>query len=99
MVLNSKSEHLASRVVHVSVQLFSNEAIVTKALEENHLLPIILSSLYNMIVTPYSNYHGNFISNFSELLIECKVNLIFHFNRFIFSLNCTIRNQSKKTFT
>ena len=31
LLLNSKSEHLSSRVVHISVQLFSNEAIAKKA--------------------------------------------------------------------
>ena len=50
LLLNSKSEHLSSRVVHISVQLFSNEAMAIKALDECYLLPIILSTLYNMIV-------------------------------------------------
>lgn len=57
LLLTSKSEHLSSRVVHISVQLFSNEAIAMKAVEESNLLPIILSTLHNMIVTPYSNGH------------------------------------------
>lgn len=66
LLLNSKSEHLASRVVHISVQLFSNEAIAMKALEENFLLPIVLSTLYNMIVTPYNQEDED------KLLINCK---------------------------
>ena len=66
LLLNSKSEHLASRVVHISVQLFSNEAIAMKALEESNLLPIMLSTLYNMIVTPYNNEDED------KLLIQCK---------------------------
>jgi E3 ubiquitin-protein ligase UBR3 len=55
LLLNSKSEHLSSRVVHISVQLFSNEAIAIKALDECYLLPIILSTLYNMIVNSSKN--------------------------------------------
>lgn len=66
LLLNSKSEHLASRVVHISVQLFSNEAMAMKALEESNLLPIILATLYNMIVTPYNN------TDEDKLLIDCK---------------------------
>jgi len=38
-----------------------------KALEESHLLPIILSTLYNMIVTPYNHQDED------KLLIACKV--------------------------
>jgi E3 ubiquitin-protein ligase UBR3 len=52
MLLTSKSEQLSSKVVHISVQLFSNEAIALKALEECYLMPIMLSTLHNMIVTP-----------------------------------------------
>ncbi len=59
LLLTSKSENLSSRVVHISVQLFSNEAIALKAVEESNLLPIILSTLYNMIVTPYSTESAN----------------------------------------
>ena len=58
ILLNSRAEHLSSRVVHISVQLFSNEAIAMKALEESHLLPIIMSTLYNMIAAPW-NENGN----------------------------------------
>lgn len=67
LLLNSKSEHLSSRVVHISVQLFSNEAIAIKALEECYLLPIILSTLYNMIVTQSSKEESN------QLLINSKL--------------------------
>lgn len=48
-ILNSDSENLASRVVHISVQLFSSELITNKALQEYTLLPIFMSTLYNMI--------------------------------------------------
>ena len=78
LLLNSKSEHLSSKVVHISVQLFSNEAIAMKALEESNLLPIILSTLYNMIVTPYSNRGDNSIDSETPLLVkynnhDCKL--------------------------
>ncbi len=64
LLLTSKSENLSSRVVHISVQLFSNEAIAMKAVEESNLLAIVLSTLYNMIFTPY-----NEMSTSNQLLI------------------------------
>ena len=84
LLLNSKSEHLSSRVVHISVQLFSNEAIAMKALEESHLLPIILSTLYNMIVTPYNHQDED------KLLVACKVVLICFIFSFKLLLNGNI---------
>lgn len=51
LLLQSKSEHICSRVVHISVQLFSNEASALKALNDCYLLPILLSSFHNMLVT------------------------------------------------
>lgn len=51
LLLQSRSEHICSRVVHISVQLFSNEATALKALDEYYLLPILLSTLHNMLVT------------------------------------------------
>jgi E3 ubiquitin-protein ligase UBR3 len=52
LLLTTKAEHLSSKVVHISVQLFSNEAIAMRSLQECHLMPIVLATLYNMIVTP-----------------------------------------------
>lgn len=65
LLLNSKSENLSSRVVHISVQLFSNEAIAMKAVNESNLLPIIISTLYNMIVTPYSNQNDRLLTPYN----------------------------------
>ena len=84
LLLNSKSEHLSSKVVHISVQLFSNEAIAMKALEDSNLLPIILSTLYNMIVTPYSNRGDNSIDIETPLLVkynnhDCKLEIYYNF--------------------
>ena len=50
-ILTSGSEQLNSRVVHISVQLFSNESITKIALEKYSLLPIFISTLYNIITT------------------------------------------------
>lgn len=49
MMLQSRSEHICSRVVHISVQLFSNEVTAMKALNECYLLPMLLSTLHNML--------------------------------------------------
>jgi E3 ubiquitin-protein ligase UBR3 len=54
-LLKSRIEYLSSRVVHISVQLFSNEAIAMRALDECYLLPIILSTLHNMIFVTSRN--------------------------------------------
>jgi hypothetical protein len=54
LILNSRSESLPSKVVHISLQLFSNELITLKALNECYLLEIILSAVYNMIIKPTS---------------------------------------------
>jgi E3 ubiquitin-protein ligase UBR3 len=75
LLLNSKSEHLSSRVVHISVQLFSNEAIAIKALDECHLLPIILSTLYNMIAIS-KNENGDENSLNKKLLIKNRIESI-----------------------
>lgn len=72
LLLQSKSEHLSSRVVHISVQLFSNEAIAIKALDECYLLPIILSTLHNMIVTPEFATSSD-DSNTNSLLVKSKL--------------------------
>lgn len=69
LLLQSHSEQLSSKVVHISVQLFSNEAIALKALDECHLLPIMLSTLHNMIVTP--NYEKSDQS--AEILLRNRL--------------------------
>lgn len=51
MMLQSRSEHICSRVVHISVQLFSNESTAIRALNECYLLPVLLSTLHNMLVS------------------------------------------------
>ncbi len=71
LLLNSKSEHLSSRVVHISVQLFSSETIVINALEKCNLLPIIISTLYNMIVVTQGNSTNNLLVK-SKLENELK---------------------------
>ena len=49
-LLESRSDRLASRVVHMSVQLFSSEAMAIRAVTDLRLLHIVLASLHNMIV-------------------------------------------------
>lgn len=59
ILLQSRSEHICSRVVHISVQLFSNEATAIKALDECYLLPILLSTLHNMLVSRSLDYDSS----------------------------------------
>jgi E3 ubiquitin-protein ligase UBR3 len=52
VILNAKTANLSTRVIHISVQLFSNESITIKALNEYNLLPVILTAFYNVLNTP-----------------------------------------------
>ena len=63
---SSNSDSLSNRVVHVSVQLFSNEDLALRMTDQLHLLHIMVSSLKNMMSNvltqntlgdPKQNYH------------------------------------------
>ena len=50
MLVNcNDADTLSNRVVHVSVQLFSNEVLTYKMANEMHLLYIMVGSLKNMM--------------------------------------------------
>lgn len=49
LVRSSNSDKLSNRVVHVSVQLFSNEELAYQMTESLSLLHIMVSSLKNMM--------------------------------------------------
>lgn len=49
LVGSSDPDTLSNRVVHVSVQLFSNEELATKMAEELHLLHVMVVSLRDMM--------------------------------------------------
>ena len=66
LVKSSNSDSLSNRVVHVSVQLFSNEDLALRMTDQLHLLHIMVSSLKNMMSNvltqntlgdPQQNYH------------------------------------------
>ena len=66
LVKSSNSDSLSNRVVHVSVQLFSNEDLALRMTDQLHLLHIMVSSLKNMMSNvltqntlgdPKQNYH------------------------------------------
>jgi E3 ubiquitin-protein ligase UBR3 len=57
-LINSRQRINTSRLVHISVQLFSNHDITIQAIKEFHLLEIMLSSLYSI---------------FSKILINCQL--------------------------
>ncbi|CAF3003113.1 unnamed protein product [Rotaria sp. Silwood2] len=63
---NSRERMNSSRLVHMSVQLFSNSNITVQAIKEYHLMELILSSLYSIFANiqincqlqkPKENYH------------------------------------------
>ena len=59
---SSDPDTLSNRVVHVSVQLFSNEELASKMAQELHLLHVMVVSLRDMmskILVP-STLQGNF---------------------------------------
>ena len=73
LVGSSDPDTLSNRVVHVSVQLFSNEELATKMAEELHLLHVMVVSLRDMmskILVP-STLQGNFV-------IDCYFQLFLH---------------------
>lgn len=62
LVKSEDHDKLSSRVVHVSVQLFSNEALSVRMTEELDLLNVMVISLKEMmkqILVP-STLHGNY---------------------------------------
>jgi hypothetical protein len=52
MILMQNSNNLSCRVIHVSVQLFSSEQLALKALNDYHVLEVIMLSLNNIIKNP-----------------------------------------------
>ena len=49
LVRSSNSDKLSNRIVHVSVQLFSNEELALQMTEQLSLLHIMVCSLKNMM--------------------------------------------------
>jgi E3 ubiquitin-protein ligase UBR3 len=49
LVRSSNSDKLSNRIVHVSVQLFSNEELALQMTEQLQLLHIMVCSLKNMM--------------------------------------------------
>ena len=64
-------ETLSNRVIHVSVQLFSNEALTLKMTESLHLLHIIVFSIKNMMSSVLTlNTLGDVQQNYHEV-VDC----------------------------
>ena len=68
---------LSNRVVHVSVQLFSNESLALKMVEELNLLHVMIISLKLMVskILIPNTLHGKFIYRYD--LNSSKYNTIF----------------------
>ena len=66
------NETLSNRVIHVSVQLFSNEALTLKMTESLHLLHMIVFSIKNMMSTVLTlNTLGDVQQNYHEV-VDCS---------------------------
>ena len=62
---------LSNRVIHVSVQLFSNEALALKMTESLHLLHMIVFSIKNMMSSVLTlNTLGDVQQNYHEV-VDC----------------------------
>ncbi len=71
LVRSYNSDKLSNRVVHVSVQLFSNEELALAMTEHHSLLHIMVSSLKNMmsdVLIPSDHGEGNS----SYLVVDCS---------------------------
>lgn len=68
--MTRETDKLSNRVVHMSVQLFSNESLALKMVEELSLLHVMIISLKIMmskILIP-STLHGEFKQYFIHLI-------------------------------
>lgn len=64
LATTSDSDTLSNHIVHISVQLFSNETLATRMVDKFGLLKVMVSSLRRMmkkILIP-STLHGNFFN-------------------------------------
>lgn len=73
--LSEDPDTMSNRVVHVSVQLFSNEALALKMVEELNLLHVMIISLKSMVskILIPNTLHGKLMLNANKH----AVNLIF----------------------
>ena len=90
LVRSFNSDKLSNRVVHISVQLFSNEALALKMTEYHSLLHIMVTSLKNMMADVLiPSDHGDGDSGTSSYLVKHTtswLNDVF----FIFILCCRL---------
>jgi len=71
LVKSSNSDSLSNRVVHVSVQLFSNEELALRMTDNLYLLHIMVSSLKNMMSNVLTqNTLGDLKQNYHEV-VDC----------------------------
>lgn len=64
LVQSPDSETLSNRVVHVSVQLFSDQDLAYRMTDSFHLLQVMIVSLKNMMksICVPSTLHGKYIT-------------------------------------
>ena len=76
LVKSHNSDKLSNRVVHVSVQLFSNEELAQAMTEHHSLLHIMVSSLKNMmcdvLVDEASDENENSNENRVHRVVDCS---------------------------
>lgn len=76
LVQSIDSETLSNRVVHVSVQLFSDQDLAYRMTDSFHLLHVMIVSLKNMMksICVPSTLHGGFMGVYVDALC-CFVKL------------------------
>lgn len=84
--MSSDPDTLSNRVVHMSVQLFSNESLALKMVEELSLLHVMIISLKQMMskILIQNTLHGE------RLIFTKKIKRIFHIYFFQIPLKISI---------
>lgn len=96
--MSEDPDTMSNRVVHVSVQLFSNEALALKMVEELNLLHVMIISLKSMVskILIPNTLHGEFIGGgncCSKMLISAEL-LHFYRSRKEFSFRYRLHKES-----
>jgi E3 ubiquitin-protein ligase UBR3 len=94
--MSEDPDTMSNRVVHVSVQLFSNEALALKMVEELNLLHVMIISLKSMVskILIPNTLNGEY----DELLLSLLPIIITHSSLLLLSLSLTFRSRKELSF-
>ena len=102
LVHNSNSnsvDQLSNRVVHVSVQLFSNKILAEKVVREQNLLHIMVKVLHDMARPTLVTFRRGGIERILLKIPDKLVNLHFHFEMYIAIITTCIIVVSREMVT